>query len=243
MIETESLTKSYGPITALSDVTLNIPSGAVYGLLGPNGSGKSTLMKLILGLIEPDSGTISVLGKKPDEAKSEIGYLPEDIVLYESLSIIEYLNFIASVRRMDPHHYEERAKKLLNAFSLEDRANDFIGSLSKGNRQKVAIISALLSSPRVLILDEPISGLDPVSARIFRDLIEDMAEKGCTVLLSTHIMPIAEMICSEIAILKNGTLIKTLKPSELKDLTLEEEFLKDIGAEREISDVLEALRE
>jgi len=169
--------------------------------------------------------------------------VPEEIILYESLSIIEYLNFIASVHRMETHHYEERAKKLLSAFALEDRANDFIGSLSKGNRQKVAIISALLSSPRVLILDEPISGLDPVSARIFRDLIKDLAERGCTVLLSTHIMPIAEMVCSEIAILKNGILIKTLKPSELKDLTLEEEFLKDIGAEKEISDVLEALRE
>jgi ABC-2 type transport system ATP-binding protein len=224
-------------------VTLRIPSGTVYGLLGPNGSGKSTLMKSMLGLIEPDSGMISIRGKTPAEAKSEIGYVPEEVVLYESLSIVEYLNFIASVRKMDPHQYEERAKKFLSAFALEDRANDFIGSLSKGNHQKVAIISALLSGPEVLILDEPLSGLDPVSAKIFRDLIKDMADKGCTVLLSTHIMPIAEMVCSEIAILKNGILIKTLKPSELKELTLEEEFLKDIGAEKEISDILEALKE
>lgn len=243
MIEVDSLTKNYGPIKALSDVTLKIPSGTIYGLLGPNGSGKSTLMKSMLGLIEPDSGIISIMGKTPAEAKSEIGYVPEEVVLYESLSIVEYLNFIASVRKMDPLQYEKRAKKFLSAFALEDRANDFIGSLSKGNRQKVAIISALLSEPEVLILDEPISGLDPVSAKIFRDLIKDMANKGCTVLLSTHTMPIAEMICSEIAILKNGILIKTLKPSELKELTLEEEFLKDIGAEKEISDILEALKE
>jgi len=243
MIEITGLTKRYGSTTALSGVTLRIPDGTIYGLLGPNGSGKSTLMKSLSGLVEPDSGTITISGRRPGDAKGDIGYVPEEIVLYDSLSIIEYLNFIASVRRMDPHHYEERAGKLLSAFSLEERANDFIGSLSKGNRQKVAIMAALLPSPRVLILDEPISGLDPVSARIFRDLIKDMAGRGCTVLLSTHIMPIAEMVCSEIAILKNGTLIKTLRPSELKDLTLEEEFLKDIGAEKEISDVLEALRE
>lgn len=243
MIEIIGLTKRYGSTRALSEVTLRIPRGEIYGILGPNGSGKSTLMKSILGLVEPDSGTITVSGRRPGDAKADIGYVPEEIVLYDSLSITEYLNFIASVRRTGPEHYVNRAERLMNAFSLKDIANDFIGSLSKGNRQKVAIIAALLPDPPVLILDEPMSSLDPVSARIFRDLIKDMSDRGHAVLLSTHIMQIAEILCSYVAILKEGTLIKTLKQSELKGITLEEEFLKDIGAEEEIRATLEALKE
>ena len=244
-IQIEGITKRYGTITALSNVTLNIARGGIFGLLGPNGSGKSTLTKSMLGLVVPDSGKISMLGKSPSDSRYDIGYVPEEIVLYDSLSVVEFFNFIASVRKLDSDRYKNRATKLIKAFDLENRANDFIGSLSKGNRQKVALISTLMHSPKILLLDEPLSGLDPISAKISKNLLMDMAHNGTTIVFSTHVMPFAESLCDEVAILKEGKVAAKGKTEEIRKIAgnLEETFLKTIGADKEIIEVVDALKD
>lgn len=240
-VTVQNLSKSYGETKALQDISLEIKEGEIFGIIGPNGSGKSTLIKCLIGLIPPDSGVIDVFGKPPEEAKNDIGYVPEEEILYESLTIVEYLSFISSVRKIDK---KERIVRLLKSFGLWDNANDFIGSLSKGNRQKVAIIAAIVHEPKLLILDEPLSGLDAVSARIFRDLIFDYVRNGRSVLLSTHTLSLAEVLCSKVAILKEGKIIAEGKVDEIKGIasTLEEAFLEKIGAEKEVEEILKELK-
>jgi ABC-2 type transport system ATP-binding protein len=240
MIVIENLSKSYENIRAIENINLKIEKGEIFGLLGPNGSGKSTLIKCLVGLINYN-GRIEIFGKSPEEAKNEIGYVPEELILYESLSIVEYLSFICSIRKVNK---KEKIERLLKGFELWDRANDFIGSLSKGNKQKVAIISAIIHEPKLLILDEPLSGLDAVSARIFRDLVFEYSKLGTTIMLSTHTLNLAEILCSKIAIIREGKIIAEGKVEEIKGFAsnLEDAFLEKIGAEKEMKEILEELK-
>jgi ABC-2 type transport system ATP-binding protein len=259
IIEATNIVKQYGLVTALSGLNLTIKPGEIYGLLGPNGAGKSTMIKIINGLIEPTSGTVKVLGHSPSsepvEVKSSIGYVSENSTLYESLSPRDFFEFVASVRKIDPKLANERVARLATAFGLNEYYDSPIATLSMGTKQKVSIIAALMHEPPLLLLDEPLNGLDARSSRILKDLISFHAErKKGAVLFSTHIMEIAEHVCTRIGIIYQGKIVAEGSLDELRRAasgqqegkstqTLEEVFLKLTHEEEEIAETVRTLRE
>jgi len=245
-ISVESVTKIYGNKKVLSNFSIQIPDGKIYGILGPNGSGKTTLMKIMAGISQFDSGRVIVNGidarLDPIGVRRIVGYVPEAPNLYESLTPYEYFSFIASVRGIPSETAWKRAEELTKAFGLEEYADQFIGSLSFGTRQKVSIISSLLHAPKVLILDESINGLDPQSAKIFRDLLRSLANDGSVVVFSTHILEIAETVCDDITIMKNGAVVAQGSISDLlKEKHLGDMFI-ELTSDEDISSVVNALR-
>lgn len=250
-VSVTSVTKRYGKVTALDGVSLQISSGKVYGILGPNGSGKTTLLRLINSIIYPDSGEIIVNGMStvdyPDSIKSIIGYVPETPVLYESLTPDEYFSFIISARNIDPSKARERINKMINAFDLASMTGLYIGSLSFGNRQKVAIISSLIHDPAIVIMDEGMNGLDPRSSRILRTLFSEFASRGKTVIISTHVLEVAQELCDFIYILYKGRIVASGSIEELRRQSgengnLEDIFLKETESFN-INDIVQSLRE
>jgi ABC-2 type transport system ATP-binding protein len=249
-LEAKSITRSFGSTRAVHNLNLKVEEGQVYGLLGPNGSGKSTTMKMILGLIKPDAGAITVYGmdvaSNPVEVRRIIGYVPESPRLYEFLTGIEYLDFIGDVYRLDVQTKKERIKDFLNALQLEGHENEIISGYSQGMKQKIAIIAALMHKPKLLVLDEPLNGLDPRAARIVKDLLHKLASEGVTTIFSTHILEIAEAICDRVAIMYQGEIISEGTVTELREKagmpgsSLEDVFLKITGTS-DIKDVVEAL--
>jgi ABC-2 type transport system ATP-binding protein len=246
----QSVVKSYGETRAVDQVSLNVSRGEVFGLLGPNGSGKSTLMKLLLGLLKPDSGAVLVEGfdvqRNPIEVRKIVGYVPESPRLYEFLTCIEYLDFIADLFKIQAETKRERIAEFLKAFELEGRENEMLSGYSQGMRQKAAIIAALLHKPKLLILDEPLNGLDPRSAKILKDLIHELADEGVSTIFSTHVLEIAEAICTRVAIMHEGQVVAEGRVAELRSKagmpgsTLEELFLKLTGT-GDVRDIVEAL--
>ncbi|MFQ5821482.1 MAG: ABC transporter ATP-binding protein, partial [Candidatus Heimdallarchaeota archaeon] len=245
-----SVSKSFGTTRAVQEVDLQVEAGTVFGLLGPNGSGKSTLMKLLLGLTKPDTGELKVyglnVGQYALEVKKMVGYVPESPRLYEFLTGLEYLDFIADVYGLDTHTKKTRIAEFLEAFELEGREHEMISGYSRGMKQKIAILAALLHQPRLLILDEPLSGLDPKFARVVKDVIHKLAADGVTVIMSTHILEIADAICGRIAILYQGQKRVEGTPAELRKIaqkansTLEEVFLNLTGTE-DLQEIVVAL--
>jgi ABC-2 type transport system ATP-binding protein len=238
-VELRSVVKRYGEILAVDNVDLNIRSAEVFGLLGPNGSGKSTTMKMLLGLVQPDSGSVKVLGidvqKDPVSVKRLVGYVPEAPRLYEFLTGIEYLDFVGDVYDMQTEEKKARINEYLKAMQLEGREGDIIGSYSEGMKQKIALISAFLHKPKLLILDEPLSGLDPRSARIVKDFLHDLRAQGVTTIISTHVLEIAQALCDCIAIMYHGKPLALGSMNELRQMAklpdsgLEDIFLKLTG--------------
>ena len=249
-IDVSHLTKAYGSTVALNDVTLAVSTGEVRGLLGPNGSGKSSLMKTIIGLTKPSYGSIHVLGYdvriNPMEIKKIVGYVPESPRLYEFLTATEYLDFIADVRGIPYEQKKERIARFVDALDLEGKQGDMISSYSQGMKQKVAIIGALLHRPRVLLMDEPLNGLDPKSARLVKELIHGLAGEGVSVMFSTHILEIAEAICDKLTILQRGKILAEGTSKDLRENAglpgsgLEDVFLKLTGT-KGVEDIVEAL--
>ncbi len=249
-IDVSHLTKAYGSTVALNDVTLSVSTGEVRGLLGPNGSGKSSLMKTIMGFTKPSYGSIQVLGydvrTNPMEIKKIVGYVPESPRLYEFLTATEYLDFIADVRGIPYEQKKERIARFVDALDLEGKQGDMISSYSQGMKQKVAIIGALLHRPRVLLMDEPLNGLDPKSARLVKELIHGLAREGVSVMFSTHILEIAEAICDRLTILQGGKILAEGSSKDLRENAglpgsgLEEVFLKLTGT-KGVEDIVEAL--
>jgi len=249
-IDVSHLTKAYGSTVALNDVTLSVSTGEVRGLLGPNGSGKSSLMKTIIGLTKPSYGSIQVLGydvrTNPMEIKKIVGYVPESPRLYEFLTATEYLDFIADVRGIPYEQKKERIARFVDALDLEGKQGDMISSYSQGMKQKVAIIGALLHRPRVLLMDEPLNGLDPKSARLVKELIHGLARERVSVMFSTHILEIAEAICDKLTILQGGKILAEGTSKELRENAglsgsgLEDVFLKLTGT-KGVEDIVEAL--
>jgi len=250
-IEAEHLSKSYGQVLGLNDLSLSVGKGKVRGLLGQNGSGKSTLLKTLLGLIHPSSGSVRVLGvdvqKAPMEVRRLVGYVPESPRLYEFLTATEYLDFIADVRGLGYEEKKDRITRLIESLDLEGKQGETITGYSQGMKQKVAIMGAILHHPRILLMDEPLNGLDPKSARVVKELIHSLALDGVTTIFSTHVLEIAEAICDRLTILQNGRVLAEGTAEELREKAglahsgLEEVFLKLTGT-KGVEDIVEALR-
>lgn len=249
LIETSHLVKRYGDKIAVNDVSLEVHGGEIFGFLGPNGAGKTTTIKTIVGLLQPTSGTVKVAGydvqAQPLLAKATCGYVPDEPNLYAKLSARELLRFVGDLYEMDRQQVERRIDELLRLFDLTEAGDDLIDSYSHGMRQKTAIAAALMHDPKALVLDEPTVGLDPKSARLIKDILRQLADRGAAVFLSTHILEIAEHMCDRIGIINRGALIAVGTMSELRALGKGETSLEDIflgltgGAEyAEIAEVL-----
>ena len=253
LLEVCELTKQFGSVQALTGLTFRVLPGEIYGLLGPNGAGKTTTIKAIVGLIEPTSGTVRVGGfdsvTDSLEVKSRIGYVAEKPILYDSLSSRDFLEFVASIRKIGQDSVNCIMAQLGDAFDVAEYFDAPIATLSTGMKQKVALIAALIHQPRLLLLDEPLSGLDAKTSRIVKDLLLLHVQKGGAVLFSTHIMEVAEHICTRIGIIYQGKVIAEGTLDQLKTKTgnksetLEEVFLKLTHEENEIADKTRLLGE
>jgi ABC-2 type transport system ATP-binding protein len=233
----DGLTKTYGDLVALDKVSLGVEAGEVVGLIGPNGAGKSTLMKIVVGILRPTNGTVKVSGHdvvlEPEAAKKLIGYLPENPALYTALTVSEFLKFVGKIRGVADGELEPKISESLKTFTLVDKADSLVGSLSKGMKQKVALIAATLHDPEVLILDEPLTALDPKTQVFVNRWIISQGKAGRTVLLSTHNLEIVQDYSTRIVIIDRGTVVATggletlRKLADTKgDARLDEVFLK-----------------
>jgi len=221
MIELENVTKKFGDFTAVDNINLKIKSGEFFGFLGPNGAGKTTTIKMITGLYSPTSGKIKICGidiqQNPIEAKMNIGYIPDEPFLYDKLTGLEYLYFCGGLYKIDKNFLRDRIEELIETFELREWINKLTEEYSRGMRQRIAIASALLHNPKVIVIDEPIVGLDPQSALIVKKTLKEYSLKGASVFMSTHLLSIAEELCDRIAIIKNGKIIFESDISILKD--------------------------
>ena len=253
LIEINGLAKTYGNARALNGLDLRVMPGEIYGLLGPNGAGKTTTLRITAGMIEPTSGSVIISGfdatKESLQAKAKIGYVAEVPILYESLSPRELLEFAASVRGIDKESLNRRLAQLAEAFDVVSTFDSPIATLSMGTKQKVAIIAALIHQPPVLLLDEPLNSLDARSNKILRELLALHVQKGGAVLFSTHIMEIAQKLCSRIGIIFQGKIVAEGNLDQLraqtggKDATLEEVFMKLTHESSEVENIVRSLRE
>lgn len=224
-LQTNSLAKYYGKVTGISDVTLEIPEGEIFGFIGPNGAGKSTTIRLLLNLIFPSGGSASIMGKDivrdTKEIKRFTGYVPSDAGVYPSMDVLDFLRYCARFHGLSPGH--DRIGELSDYFELD--LSRRIADLSIGNRKKVAIIQSLLHSPRLLILDEPTMGLDPLMQAKFFDLLREENKRGVTVFISSHILSEVQVICKRVAVIRDGRIIQvediaSLRKKQLKRVTL-----------------------
>ncbi|MEN3943139.1 ABC transporter ATP-binding protein [Prosthecobacter sp. SYSU 5D2] len=239
MIQIEDLTMNYGDLKALDSLSLEIRPGELFAFLGPNGAGKTTAIRLLTGLMKPMSGRVRICGidiqKEPMKAKSLLGYVPDVAVFYEKLSAPEFMHFIAELFEMDIAHAAARTKALFTQFGLHEHCGQRIENLSHGTRQRLAIASALLHEPKVFVIDEPMVGLDPIHARVVKEELKRQTQTGATVLMSTHLLNIAEEVADRIGIIHRGKLlfVGTLKElhaaQEKQGLRLEEIFLEMVG--------------
>jgi len=234
----ENLTRRYSKVLAVDDVNLEVNAGEIVGFLGPNGAGKTTTIKMLAGLLRPDKGQATICGydiaAEPVPAKARLGFVPDVPHLYEKLTPGEFFNFTADVFRIAPDVARKRINDLIELFGLTDSARKLIGSLSHGTKQKVSLAAAVLHRPEALLLDEPTGGLDPRATRKIKDLILELAGSGCSVLLSTHILEIAESMCDRIYIIDRGKIIAEGEPEKLKQSvkngsSLEELFIELTG--------------
>jgi ABC-2 type transport system ATP-binding protein len=209
--EITGLVKSFGPQTAVDGLSLRVPVGMLYGFLGVNGAGKTTTLRMISGLIRPDAGEIRVCGidavAEPQRAKQPLAYIPDDPVLYGKLHPMEHLEFVAALWNVDPAAARDRAQALLERLGLWERRHEWIESFSRGMKQKVALASALIHEPSLILLDEPLTGLDASAARLVKDILLEFLAAGGSVILTTHILEVAERLAEQIGIMSNGRLI------------------------------------
>ncbi len=241
MIEAASLQKRYGETLAVKGVDLQVRPGEIFGFLGPNGAGKTTTIKMLIGLLRPSAGIAHIGGfdiqRQPIQAKSLIGYVPDQPYLPEKLTAREYLEFIAGLYQVDRDDARRRGEDLLRLFDLHGRGDELLGGYSHGMRQKAALAGALLHNPRAFFLDEPTVGLDPRSARLIKDILRSVAERGTSVFLTTHILEIAERMCDRVAIISDGRVIATGTMEELRagrsGESLEDIFLELTGGSEE----------
>jgi len=227
-VEVKNLSKSFGEVKAVNNISFDVEEGSIFGLLGPNGAGKTTTLRMIYGVLRPDSGSVRVLGvdvwEEPRRAKSLMGVMPEDTGIYPRLTAEENLIYFGKMRGMDEHKLRRRVSELLKILGLEEKRFTIADKLSKGQRQKVAFARAILDEPPILILDEPTLGVDVMSAREIRNMIVDYARAGRTVILSTHNMWEAERLCTHVGIISEGKMRYVGKREDLEKLYEEKEF-------------------
>jgi ABC-2 type transport system ATP-binding protein len=232
MIEFVNLVKKFGGLTAVNGITLTVPRGEFFAMLGPNAAGKTTALKMLAGLIKPTSGCARVCGfdvqEQPLEARRRMAYVPDFPFLYDKLTAWEFLRFTGQLFRMDDAKIEADAHELVARFHLENTVHRPLESLSHGTRQRVAIVSALLHNPEVLVIDEPMVGLDPQHSRIVKDVLKERSLKGMTVLLSTHELSVAEEMADRIGIIQAGQLIAVGNRDELRTQSGASGQLEDI---------------
>ncbi|MFZ0333032.1 MAG: ABC transporter ATP-binding protein [Candidatus Acidiferrales bacterium] len=254
MLEARQLTKYYGAARAVADISFCIQCGEVLGCLGPNGSGKSTTVKMLAGLLEPTRGEVLNAGTRirDDLAgyKKRVGYVPEEPNLYPYLSGLEYLQLVGNLREIEAQALKKKIYALLDLFSLNDQRHSTLGSYSKGMRQKILIIAALLHDPEILIFDEPLSGLDVTSALIFRNLVQELARAGKTILYSSHVLETVEKVCSRVMIIYRGRLIADNSVERLRQImsapSLEQvfsELVQQINLETVARDMVDAMKQ
>ena len=236
MLQIKQLTKHYGTKTAVDGLTLTIQPGEIYGFLGPNGAGKTTTLKCCCGILQPDSGEVLVDGvsmqKEPLRAKQKLAYLPDDPKLYEYMTGIQYLDFIANVYGVSDAARAERTRIYSERFDLNDALSQPIGAYSHGMKQKLAIISALLHAPKLILMDEPFVGLDPLASHQLKQTMRAFCDTGGAIFFSTHVLEVAEKLCDRVAIIKNGTLVRSGPIEEVRgDASLETVFLELEGGQ------------
>ena len=231
MLDIQHLTKTYGEKKAVDDLTLHIAPGEIYGFIGHNGAGKTTTLKAVVGILQFDSGDITIGGRsiktEPLACKREIAYIPDNPDLYDYMTGIKYLHFIADVFGVDAQTRQERIRRYADTFELTDDLAQPIAAYSHGMKQKLAIIAAWLHDPKVIIMDEPFVGLDPKAAHILKGMMREVCDNGGAIFFSTHVLEVAEKLCDKVAIIKGGRLIRSGTMEEVKgDDSLEEVFLE-----------------
>ncbi len=251
MLRLVDVTKRYGSFTAVDGIGLTVPRGEIFGFLGPNGAGKTTTIRMVAGVLQPTAGKILIGGddleSDPFGAKSRIGYIPDRPYLYEKLSGGEFLRFVAGLWGGDATDAEARADRLLDLFSLTEWKDELIETYSHGMRQKLLITSALIHQPEMIVVDEPMVGLDPRSARILKDLFRAFVDQGGTVFLSSHTLEVVEAVCDRIAMIRAGEIIAQGSMPELRvqldagEAHLEELFLRVMGDD-DMADVVASLQ-
>lgn len=231
MIEIKDVTKKYGHNVAIANITFNVNDGEIFAFIGHNGAGKTTLIKAITGIHDFDEGEILINGKSikknPVECKKEMAFVPDNPELYENMRAIDYINFICDMYEVNQKTREENITKYAKLFEMEDHLNETIKSFSHGMKQKVALISALAHDPKILIMDEPFVGLDPKAVYDVKEIMNEMIKEGKIIFFSTHILDVAEKLCSRVGIIKKGQLVKVGSMDEIKgDTSLEKVFLE-----------------
>ena len=231
MIEIKNLTKKYGNKKAVNNVSFTVNDGDIFAFIGHNGAGKTTLIKSIVGIHDFDEGDILIDGmsikEKPVECKKLMAYVPDNPETYEHMKAIDYINFICDMYDVDKETREKNINKYAKLFDMEDKLNDTIDSYSHGMKQKAVLISALAHDPKILIMDEPFVGLDPKAVFDIKEVLNEMTKEGKTVFYSTHILDVAEKLCSRVAIIKKGELVKSGSMKEIKgDKSLENVFME-----------------
>jgi len=235
MIELSGLTKKYADLVAVDNLNLMVPQGEIFGFIGPNGAGKTTTINMMGGILTPTSGSVTICGihmkDYPEKAKSKIGFIPDRPYLYEKLTGMEFLKFTSDLYGVDQDDFMAVSKAMLEMFSLGDWSNELIESYSHGMKQRLVMAAALLHDPEVIIVDEPMVGLDPVAIKMVKDLFKRLAGNGATIFMSTHTLEVAEDICDRIGIIHKGSLIATGTAEDLKqgvnagDADLEQVFI------------------
>lgn len=253
LVEVSGVSVRFGSFLALNNLSLQVMPGEVFGLLGPNGAGKTTTIKVLMGLVAASLGNVKVCGfnplLEPVAVKSRIGYVAENSIVYESLSARDFFEFVASMRKIDSVSANRVVSRLAEVFDLAQYFDSPIATLSMGLKQKVALIAAFIHQPPVLLLDEPLNGLDAKSSRVVKDLMSLHVQRGGAVLFSTHIMEIAEQLCTRIGIIDHGKLVavgtldQLRSKTEGKDSSLEDVFLKLTNEDSAVADRSRMLRE
>jgi len=247
-IQTRGLTRQFGPLTAVDDVTFSVTQGQFFGFLGPNGAGKSTTIKMLTGLLEPTRGSIEILGQ-PFHAgsldlKRQIGVVPEGMALFGRLTAPEYLRFVGRMYGLDRQTTNQRTDELLDFMQLSDETRKLVTDFSHGMQKKLALAAAVIHGPRILFLDEPFEGVDAIAAGMLKTMLQRMISRGATIFLTTHVLEIVERLCSHVAIISQGRLVANGSIEELRAgigsslpgateserLTLEQIFLSIVGA-------------
>ena len=230
MIEIKNVTKKYGNNVALKDVSFNVNDGEIFAFIGHNGAGKTTLIKAIVGIHKFDEGDILINGKSikvdPVSCKKEMAFVPDNPELYEQMKAIDFINFICDMYEVPQEVREKNITKYAKMFDIEKNLNDTIESFSHGMKQKIALISALAHDPKILVMDEPFVGLDPKAVFDVKEIMNEMIKQGKIIFFSTHILDVAEKLCSKVAIIKKGEILKVGSMEEVKgDKSLEKVFL------------------